>query len=341
MIDDSIRSDFTAGPGYLNTASVGLPPKRAMNTMRRCLTDWEEGKTDPPAFDDDVTQARSSFAQLVGTNLESVGIMGQVSAISGLVASSLPDGARVLCAEEDFTSVLFPFLSDARLHVTLVPLDQLIDSITTGTDLIAVSAVQSADGRVLDLDRLASVADSTRTRTYLDLSQAAGWLPVDAQRFDVTGSGAYKWLCSPRGTGFVTVGPSCDWLIPRLSGWYGGDEPWQSIYGPPLRLAPDARRYNLSPPWFDIATAAGAIGFLADIGVDDIHQHSVRLANRFRSNMDLEPSNSAIVAIPTERGTNLAEAGITTASRAGKVRLSFYVYNTLEDADAAAAALTQ
>jgi hypothetical protein len=55
-----------------------------------------------------------------------VALVGQVSTATGLGASCLPDGANVLCAEEDFTSVLFPFLVDDRLTAN-VPLDHLLD----------------------------------------------------------------------------------------------------------------------------------------------------------------------------------------------------------------------
>lgn len=339
MITPAHRAEFTAGPGYLNTAAVGLPPRVAMTAMRQCLAEWESGTCDPPAFDASVTRARTAFARIVGTQPNAVAMVGQVSAASGLVASNLPDGARVLCAEEDFTSVLFPFLADTRLDITVLPLEQLIARIDGSIDLVAVSAAQSADGRVLDLDHLADAARDAGARTYVDVTQAAGWLPVAAERFDVTSCGAYKWLCSPRGTGFLTVGPDSDWLTPRLSGWYSTEQPWESIYGPPLRLAADARRFDLSPPWFDMVAAAEAIELLAGIGVEAIGRHSVGLANRFRDRVGLPASNSAIVAIETNRGRALTGAGITASDRAGKVRLAFYLYNTAADADAAATAL--
>jgi selenocysteine lyase/cysteine desulfurase len=336
VIADVHRHQFAAGSGYLNTAAVGLPPRRAMTVIRRHLEDWEAGRCDPYAFDVDVDRARTAFARLVGCRSDHVAIISAVSVASGLVASSLPDGARVLCAEEDFTSVLFPFLVDDRLEVVTVPLDRLLDSVDHNIDLVAVSAVQSADGRVLDLDALASTADEYGARTYVDVTQAAGWLPVETERFDVTACGGYKWLCAPRGTGFLTVADRCDWLVPRLAGWYAGDDPWTSIYRPPLRLAPDTRRYNLSPPWFDIAAAAESLEVLAVIGVADIGCYSIELANRFRSGLDLPPGNSAIVAVNTDRGDHLTKAAIAASSRAGKVRLSFYLYNSEDDADRAA-----
>lgn len=63
-------------------------------------------------------------------------------------AASLPDGARVLTAEGEFASLLFPFLAHARRGVTVeeLALEQLPD-LQGPADLVAVSAVQSSDGR--------------------------------------------------------------------------------------------------------------------------------------------------------------------------------------------------
>jgi len=341
MLDPSVSDLFHAGPGYLNTASVGLPPRVAMEEMRASLADWEAGKCDPISFDADVDRARDAYAGIVGAHTASVGIIGQVSVTSGLVASSLPDGATVLLAEEDFTSLLYPFLADTRLKVKLVSLAALLEEIKPGIDLVAVSAAQSADGRVTDLDDLAGAATDAGVRTYLDLSQAAGWLPIGADRFDVTAAGAYKWLCAPRGTGFITVGEGVDWLIPRHVGWYSAADPWVALYGAPLQVADDARRFNVSPAWFDYVAAGAALQLIAGIGVQQIHGHRLELANHFRKLVGMDESNSAIVSLATPHGDRLAAAGITTATRAGRVRLSFYLYNTLRDAEQAASVLTE
>ncbi len=336
MVDDAVRAGFAGTSGYLNTAAVGIPPRTAVAVLRNHLDDWATGSCDPASFDRAVDRARRAFGGLVGVDPPEVALTSCVSAVSGLVAMSMPEGAHVLCAEEDFTSVLFPFLVDQRLDVKMVPLERLIESISDDTALVAVSAVQSADGRIIDLNALVDAAAAHDSRTYLDITQAAGWLPLGAHRFDVTACGAYKWLLSPRGTGFMTVRSRCDWPIPRLAGWYSGSDPWKSIYGPPLRLAADARRFNLSPPWFDIAASAESLEFLQRVGVDAINMHSVGLANRLRDRIGLPPSDSAIVAVETDRGQALESAGIAASTRAGRVRLSFYLYNTAADVDLAA-----
>ena len=341
MADDDIRAHVDAVPGYCNTASVGIPPRAAVARLRECLDDWEGGRVDLRGFDIEVVRARQAFATLAGTHVDTIAMPGAASITAGMVASSLPDGARVLCAREDFTSVLFPFLVDDRLDVTAVPLDRLLDHVTPAVDLVAVSAVQSADGRVLDLDALAGAAGTAGARTYVDATQTIGWLPVGADRFDVTSCAAYKWLCSPRGIGFATVRGDVDWLVPRLAGWYAGADPWESLYGPRLRLAGDARRFTVSPAWFDVAAAVASLEALVAIGVDRIHAHDVGLANRFCTAIDLPEGDSAIVSVATHRDptADLAAAGITTASRGGRTRVSFHLSNTTDDADRVASIL--
>ncbi len=340
---DDVARHWTSVPGWCNTATVGLPPRAAVGVLRDCLDDWAGGRLDPVAYDQSVDRSRAAFAALVGSRTDRIAMPGALSISTGLVASSLPDGATVLCAEEDFTSVLFPFLVDQRLQVRTVPLDHLLDEVDATVDLVAASAVQSADGRVLDLDTLAAAADEHGVRTYVDATQAAGWLPIGADRFDVVGAAAYKWLCAPRGVGFLAVRDDVDWLVPRLAGWYAGEHPWASIYGPPLRLASDARRFTVSPAWFDVAAAAASLEALLDVGVARIHAHDVGLANLLCDRLGLAPVDGAIVSLrtPTDPGADLAAAGITTASRDGRTRLSFHLTNDRADVLAAADVLAR
>ncbi len=138
---------------------------------------------------------------------------------------------------------------------------------TSRTTLVAISAVQSADGRVADLDALHAASRATGAKVLLDTTQAVGWLPVNASRFAYTACGGYKWLLSPRGTAYFTISPALiDDLTPHYAGWYAGDDPWSSVYGGPLRLAGDARCFDVSPAWHAWVAAAPAVRLLAQVG---------------------------------------------------------------------------
>jgi selenocysteine lyase/cysteine desulfurase len=231
--------------------------------------------------------------------------------------------------EIEFTSTLFPLLVQQRLRVETVPAARLADAIADGADAAAFSAVQMATGEVADLAGIAAAAKSVGAITICDATQAIGWLPIDASEFDAVVCAAYKWLLSPRGSAFLTVsGRLRDAATPASAGWYAGEDPYASYFGPPLRLAADARRFDVSPAWFSWVGTEPALETLERIGIDRIHAHDIALANRFRAGLGLEPGDSAIVTVDLPGAAErLAEAGIVAAVRGGRLRTSWHVYN--------------
>jgi selenocysteine lyase/cysteine desulfurase len=337
------RHEWRPRGSYLNTASYGLPPDSAWAALQAALEDWRGGRTSWEHWCDSAEGARAEFAALVGVAPETVAIGATVSELVGLVAASVPDGTRVLAPEIDFASLLFPFMVQERRGVTLRLVDaaDLAGAIDESTDVVAFSAVQMATGEVADLDAIAAAASAHGALTVVDATQACGWLPLDASRFDVVACHAYKWLMSPRGTAFMTVRPGhLDRIVPVAAGWYAGEDVHTSYFGPPLRLAASARRLDTSPAWFSWVGTQPALELVNRIGVDAIHAHDVGLANRFRAGLGLEPGDSAIVSaeVPDAR-ERLEAAGIVAAERGGRLRASWHVYNTEADVDAALDAL--
>ena len=133
----------------------------------------------------------------------------------------------------------------------------------------------------------------------------------------------------------MTVRPELlDRLTPLAAGWYAGENPHASYYGPPLRLAADARRFDVSPAWFPWIATAPTLDLLLEIGIDAIHEHNLRLANRFRTGLGLPPGDSAIVSAElAEAEERLRGTRVMAAARAGLLRTSWHVYNTDDDVD--------
>jgi selenocysteine lyase/cysteine desulfurase len=332
--------EFAPAGVFLNSATLGLAPLRSVEAMRDYELLRQAGSVNAVEIDAYVERSRTAFAVMLGRDPSEVATGSQASQFVGLVAASLPSGSVVLGAEEDFTSVLFPFLR-ADLEVRLVPLDRLLESLTEDVDLVAVSAVQSADGRLCDLAALGEAAGRAGALTLVDATQAAGWLPLTDLRADYVVASGYKWLLGPRGTCFFAVAPTAPALPELAAGWYAGQSRWDSIYGPPLRLATDARRYDVSPAWGCWVGHLPALELLLEIGIDRIHAHDVGLANAFRDGVGLPPSDSAIVSVPVSDDIQerLKQAQIAAAVRAGRLRLSFHLYNTEADVEAALRAL--
>ena len=341
---EAARSLWDPAGTYLNTASFGLPPRPAWDALQAALDDWRTGRTSWEHWGKATESARGSFARLIGVEASTVAVGATVSGFVGLVASSLPDGSRVLAPEIEFTSTLFPFLVEARRGVTVhtVPAAQLAGAIDETMDLVAFSAVQMATGEVADLAAIAAAARAHGALTLVDATQACGWLPLDGNACDIVVAAGYKWLLSPRGTAYMAVAPArLGGIVPSAAGWYAGEDVHTSYFGPPLRLAADARRLDTSPAWHSWVGAAPALALIEEIGVAAIHEHDLALANRFRAGLGEAEGDSAIVFVDAPGAEEkLVRAGIRAAVRNGRLRTSWHVYNTDEDVARALTALT-
>ncbi|HWO11499.1 MAG TPA: aminotransferase class V-fold PLP-dependent enzyme [Polyangiaceae bacterium] len=332
---------FSPSGNYLNTAAIGLPPRSGSEALHEVVARWSRGEIRANEFDTYVSAARASFARLLGVSPECVATDVAVSSLVGLVAASLPAGAHVLCAEGDFTSVLFPFLERERageISVEACPLEAIAERVSARTSLVAVSAVQSADGRVCDLGALEQACRSAGAKMLLDATQAVGWLPLAGDRFDYVVAAAYKWLLSPRGAAFMSIIRECiAGLRPRGAGWYAGRDIWDSLYGTPLRLAESARRFDISPAWFMWLGCAEGLAHIERVGVSAIGAHDLELAALFCERIGRPPTASPIVSVAGKGVLEaLAAAGIVASRRGDATRLSFHLYNTRADAIAAA-----
>ena len=337
------RDRFAAGPGYLAACTLGLPADTTRDAVQRDLDRWSSGAASAPDYSATLERARTHAAALLGTTSERVATGSQVSVFTGFAAASAPAGAEVLCIDGDFSSVVAPFLARGDLRVRHVPLDALADEVSPATWMVSYSLVQSATGQVADASAVAAAARAADALVLLDTTQATGWMPTTDLDADLLVCHAYKWLCAPRGAAFAAFSPrAVDELTPHAAGWYSGDDPWASCYGPELHLAAGARRFDVSPAWHAWVGAEAALEFAASLDMRSVQRHDVGLADAFRDRLGLAASDSAIVTWPDDDGSDLAAlsaAGITASGRAGRARAAFHVWNDEEDVELAATAL--
>jgi selenocysteine lyase/cysteine desulfurase len=326
-------SCFDVPAGYLCTASVGVPPRFAADAVDAALHRWRTGAGRATDFDDDVARARAAFGRLIGVEAERVAVGGSVSSLVGLVAAGVPDGSRVAVAEGEFSSVSWPFAVQGReITVVEVPLERLPEA---DADVVAVSVVQSLDGRRVDLDGLRARGGGV----VLDVTQAAGWAPLDLGWADTVVGAGYKWLFAPRGAAWMAVRPDLT-LVPHAANWYAAEDPWGSTTGLPPQLAKGARGLDTSPAWYCHVGAAESVEWLAGLDLAAVERHCVGLADRFRVGIGLEPAGSAIVHVPRpDAAARLRAAGLEITERGGGARLAFALYSTDDDVDRAVAAL--
>ncbi|MEW1660703.1 MULTISPECIES: aminotransferase class V-fold PLP-dependent enzyme [unclassified Streptomyces] len=345
--------EFAPETVYLNSASSGLLPARSAAAVRAALEESFSHGTMGRDYFGPAVRARGAFARLMGVPEERVAVGSSVAVQSAFVAASLPPGSEVLVTEGDFSSLVNPLAARAGCTVRTVPWEALADAVRPQTALVAVSAVHALDGRIADLDAVREAARAHGARTYLDVTQAAGWLPLRIADFDYVVCGAFKWLLCPRGTTFMVFGGERGdiggpgWPVPVHAGWAAGEVPGESNYGPVDRPAATARRYDEPHAHYSYVAAEHSLGLLAEIGVATVHAHNVALADQYRAGLvaaghtPRTAPGSAIVSAPglADAEPRLAAAGVRVSVRAGLLRAAFHLYNSSDDVARALALL--
>ena len=171
--------------------------------------------------------------------------------------------------------------------------------------------------------------------TLVDVTQAAGLAAADRQlRADYVVGGGYKWLLGPRGTCFFAVSPTAP-ALPELAPAGAGESRWDSIYG---------RRCGW--PATPAATTSSAWGRW-------VGHARPRAAPRGRHRSHPRPQHRPRQRVPRRsrppgrrlrdrlrRGAERHRYGWRTGVSApavarGRLRLSFHLYNSDADVEAA------
>ncbi|MCF3146417.1 aminotransferase class V-fold PLP-dependent enzyme [Streptomyces platensis] len=337
-------AEFAPETTYLNSASSGLLPRRSADALRASLDESASYGTMGRDYFAAATASRAAFARLLDVPAERVALGSSVAVQSAFVAATLPEGAEVLAPEGDFSSLVNPLAAHPGIKLRTVPLEALADAVRPGTALVAFSAVQSLDGRIADMAAVREAARAHGARTYLDITQAAGWLPLPAADFDFVVAGAFKWLLCPRGATFMAFGGDygrgAEWPAAPHAGWVAGEDIGASNYGL-IQPAATARRFDEPFAHLSYIGAEQSLGLLEELGVERVHAHNAALADHYRAGLaerGLTPRpapGSAIVSTPgiADAEDRAAAAGVRISVRGGLLRAAFHLYNSTDDVD--------
>jgi selenocysteine lyase/cysteine desulfurase len=326
--------------GYLNTASVGLPPDTAVAAAKDAFARWQ---SDPDWLDWEAVgeRCRSAFASLIGLDDADVALVGAAHVAAGMVAAAMPAAApraNVVLLRDEHQSALWPFLTlGARgYEMRLVSRGELASAVDAHTALVAVSLVQSLDGTLIDVAAL----DAPNALVYVDGTQAVGVVDIPTAHIDVLAVSAYKWLHCPRGVAFMAVNKNRRRTLDAvLASWKSAPQPWGDPYGGPRTLTDDARRFDVSLPWLLAPSALAALQLLDDIGLATVGAHCRGLAAACADQLGLPRTGTSILSVPGADADKVAATGLRCSVRGGTVRFAFALYNDLDDVAAAVAAV--
>ncbi|QIQ87434.1 aminotransferase class V-fold PLP-dependent enzyme [Erythrobacter sp.] len=387
-IDRDLKADF---PGmftpegepwhYLDTAATAQKPRAVIDAMARALgEDYATVHRGVYSRSAQMTlgyeSARRRIADFLGGKEDEIVFTRGATEAINLVANSwgranLKEGDRILLSQLEHHSNIVPWqmvaaATGAEIDVCPLTEDHRIDldaaeaMLTPKHKLVALCHVSNVLGSVLDAPRAAKLAHGVGAKLLLDGCQSAPHMAVDVTELgcDFYVFSAHK-LYGPTGIGALWAKGD---ILAAMPPWEGGGAMIDRVTFEKTTYAPAPQRFEAGTPAITEAIAfAAAADYVAEIGMDTIHEREAKLVAKLRRELTamndvrvFGPEDSAgIVSFaigdihPHDLGTILDEANV--AIRAGHhcaqplmdylgvpatARASFGLYSSEADVDA-------
>jgi selenocysteine lyase/cysteine desulfurase len=370
------RSDYPSliDYAYLNQASLGLIGQPAVQAMHDFLENTARHGNLRMTDEEEVgffESLRQRGSRLLGCSTDQLAITASASELLGQLPFLIRPaaGSSILAVATDFPAVTRPWIryaADNDCSVRFVEdiaaenlTDALIDAIDSDTAGVTIGSVQFSTGSMVDVPRLSAACERAGARLVVDVTQAAGILTVDSQRWkaDAIVTSGYKWLGGHGGVALSAVSPRLFEQDPPLAGWFGTDSPF-CFDATSSHFAADARRFTQSTmSYISMAGLATSLDHLMPVGESRLEAHSRRLAGRlidgalahgwtpFRALEDPSASPHIVSLANAEVGVQgavdaLRRDRVVCGVRNGRIRVSLAPYNNSADIDALIEALS-
>lgn len=368
----SQRHHFSIPPGiaYLDAAYLSPVPIAAAEAgARGAWTKAAPWEMTIGSFYDEVEEARSLAASMIGAAPDEIALTGATSYGMAIAAANVPvpAGSAIVMMENEHTSnryVWYELAERNGAHVVIAPKPAdndwtaaLIGAIRTSPWPVAVvagSLVHWFEGILLDLDAVAQKSRDAGACLVVDGTQWVGALPFDVRRVrpDFLAFATYKFLLGPYRQAFLYADRRWHDAGVTLEhhSWNrrGGERPDFYKVNRPGFIA-GARRFDMGQR-SDFATLPTTIASLKMLNGWGLEHVAERLNQLNRLIWDEAETRGLVSARPAhpiphiailELGDRLApdaaqhlkEAGVHVTLRGTKMRVSPHVYN--EDADIA------
>jgi len=382
----ALRELFYLDPSvvFLNHGSFGACPRPVLEA---CQAWQREMERQPVEFlarrsFELVGEARARLARFIGASPDDLVFVPNATTGVNIVAHSLVAGLgpgdevlstdheygacdrawRLLCRRVGAAHV------NARIRVPVADADEVIEAVWSRvgprTRVLFVSHITSPTGLVMPVQELCRRARDAGITTLVDGAHAPGQLPLDVGSIgaDFYVGNCHKWLCAPKGAGFLHaavdvqarldplivswgVEPLPEWprvspLVDRLQ-WAGTDDiaPWLSV--------PAAIDFRSQHEWDDVVERCRELGrearegLMALPGVESLHAGTGSAAGPapgggWTVQMEAVSVEGIAPQVLKERlyGVHRVEVPVSDWQGRTVLRASLQGYNTSADVDA-------
>jgi len=350
---------------YLNSCSQGPLSDVVQAGLEDFVASWHEQGSPWELWVNRYEAARSAFAKFINASPDEVAIVTSVSAGINGVASALnfEERKKIVMGEFEFPTMGHVWLGQrvrgaevqfVEAEGNCIPAANYEKMVDRNTCLVPLTHVCFKNGFRSDVAAITQLAHRSGALVMLDDYQDCGTRPVDVKAMDLDFfvTGTLKYLLGPPGLAFMYVRKELiSSLAPTVTGWFGQADPF--AYDPKLfALSPTPRRFESgSPSVPNVYAAVPGFQLLQEIGMENVAGHVKKLAQSLLScARDLgvrakTPADSAgpLVVLQCKDSAllvqKLTQSNIVASNRHDGLRISFHVYNTVDDVKAVAEVL--
>ena len=235
---------------FLNHGSFGATPKPVFHEYQR----WQRELENQPVeflgrrFTGLMAEARAVLGNYLGTHADNLVYAQNVTIALNIVAHSLELGAgdEVLSTDHEYGALdrTWRFLAKERgftyinQPVSLVSKKDFVESFWSGvtpkTRVVFLSHITSPTALIFPVEEIIERAHAAGIITIIDGAHVPGQIPLnlDSLGADFYGGNLHKWLCAPKGAGFLYARPEMQHLLkPLVVSWgYESETPGSSTF---------------------------------------------------------------------------------------------------------------
>jgi selenocysteine lyase/cysteine desulfurase len=348
---------------YLDSAHQTPLSTNVRAAIEEFLSEGQEMGGPKPVWLRRAEETRERVAKFFNAAPNEIAFTKNTSEGLNIAANAVPlqAGDNVVLIEGDHPNNAYAWLNLKRKGVEIrfakVKDDEIANAetfkpyIDERTKVVTLSHVTFHAGQVHDLASVGKLCKERGIYLVVDAMQSVGVIPLDVKALNISvlAAGTHKGLLVPQGLGVLYVADGLDELQPAYLAMSSMANPPADYIARPEDMAvrKDAGRFefgNVNLP--DLQALSAAIDLINSVGVADVQKHVSALGDRLITHLDElgvklvgprergQRSHIYVLALPVEKWADyFARNQVRVSPERGGIRISFAMFNTVEDVD--------